>query len=291
MREELVRRNYAETTIRTYLRSVEQFREYAQKRLDDLGPDDMRRYQVYLLENKKLAVGTVVLHISALRFLYVKVLGRRNMKQELPYPKHRKRLPTILSPEEVARLIDSARTLFHRAILMTLYSAGLRRSELCRLKVADIDSGRMMLRVERGKGGVDREVPLSQKLVETLREYYRWMRPQTYLFPGTINNWRVDKPITPKVVWMAVREATERAGIRKRVTPHTLRHCYATHLLESGADLRTIQLLMGHVDIEATTVYLHLSRKHLQATANPLDQLTVSSTAHLEPSRRLHKPA
>ena len=149
----------------------------------------------------------------------------------------------------------------------------------------------MMLRVERGKGGVDREVPLSQKLVETLREYYRWMRPQTYLFPGTINNWRVDKPITPKVVWMAVREATERAGIRKRVTPHTLRHCYATHLLESGADLRTIQLLMGHVDIEATTVYLHLSRKHLQATANPLDQLTVSSTAHLEPSRRLHKPA
>ena len=114
-------------------------------------------------------------------------------------------------------------------MLMTLYSAGLRRSELCPLKVADIDSGRMMLRVERGKGGVDREVPLSQKLVETLRQYYRWMRPQTYLFPGTINNWRVDKPITSKVVWMAVREATERTGIRKRVTPHTLRHCYASH--------------------------------------------------------------
>ncbi len=291
MREELVRRNYAETTIRTYLLSVEQFREYARKRLDHLGPDDMRRYQAYLLENKKLAVGTVVLQVSALRFLYVKVLGRRDMKQELPYPKHRKRLPTILSPDEAALLIDSARTLFHRAMLMTLYSAGLRRSELCRLKVADIDSQRMMLRVERGKGGVDREVPLSQKLLETLREHYRWIRPKTYLFPGTINNWRVDKPITPKVVWMAVREATERAGIHKRVTPHTLRHCYATHLLESGADLRTIQLLMGHVDIEATTVYLHLSQKHLQAAANPLDQLAVSSTAHIERSRRLHKPA
>ncbi len=184
MREELVRRNYAETTISTYLRSVEQFREYARKRLDHLGPDDMRRYQAYLLENKKLAVGTVVLHISALRFLYVKVLGRREMKQELPYPKHRKRLPTILSPEEVARLIDSARTLSHRAMLMTLYSAGLRRAELCRLKVADIDSQRMMLRVERGKGGVDREVPLSQKLLETLREHYRWIRPKRICSPA-----------------------------------------------------------------------------------------------------------
>ena len=282
MREELVRRNYAETTIRTYLRSVEQFREYIRKRLDHLGPDDLRRYQAHLLETKKLAVGTVVLHISALRFLYVKVLGRREMKQDLPYPKERKRLPAILSPDEVRRLIDSARTLSQRAMLMTMYSAGLRRAELCRLKVADIDSQRMMLRVERGKGGVDREVPLSQKLLETLREHYRWMRPKTFLFPGMVGNFRVDKPITPKVVWMAVREATERAGIHKRVTPHTLRHCYATHLLESGADLRTIQLLMGHVDLEATTVYLHLSQKHLQSTPNPLDQLTVSSAARLE---------
>ncbi len=290
MREELVRRNYAETTIRTYLRSVEQFREYARKRLDHLGPDDLRRYQVHLLENKKLAVGTVVLHISALRFVYVKVLGRRDMKQELPYPKERKRLPTILSPDEVRRLIDSARTLSQRAMLMALYSAGLRRSELCRLKVADIDSQRMMLRVERGKGGVDREVPLSQKLLETLREHYRWMRPKTYMFPGMVGNRRVDKPISKRVVWTAVRESTIRAGIRKRVTPHTLRHCFATHLLESGADLRTIQLLMGHVDIEATSVYLHLSRKHLQSTPNPLDQLTVSSMDRIERTAKQLKP-
>ena len=151
------------------------------------------------------------------------------MKQELPYPKERKRLPIILSPDEVARLIDSARTLFHRTMLMTLYSAGLRRSELCRLKVADIDSQRMMLRVERGKGGVDREVPLSQKLLEMLRECYRWMRPKTYLFPGTINNWRVDKPITPKVVWMAVRESD-----RTRRDPEARRTSHAAALLRDA---------------------------------------------------------
>jgi len=286
VREELVRRNYSEATIRNYLQAVGQFRRYFCKRLDHLGPDDLRRYQVHLLENRKLSVGTVGLHICALRFLYVKVLGRQDMKRQLPFPKERKRLPVILSPDEVRRLIDSARTLAQRAMLMTMYSAGLRRAELCRLKVADIDSQRMMLRVENGKGGVDREVPLSQTLLETLREHYRWMRPKTYLFPGMAGNFRVDKPITAKVVWTAVREATQRAGIRKRVTPHTLRHCYATHLLESGADLRTIQLLMGHVDIEATTVYLHLSQKHLRATPNPLDQLTVSTTARIERSSK-----
>ena len=162
---------------------------------------------------------------------------------------------------------------------MTLYSTGLRRAELCRLKVSDIDSKRMMLRVVQGKGGIDREVPLSKKLLAALREYYRWMRPETYLFPGTVNHLRADKPITEKMVWQAVREACTRAGIKKRVTPHTLRHCFATHLLESGADLRSIQMMLGHSDLEATTVYLHLSRRHLQATANPLDQISTSSPA------------
>ena len=159
-------------------------------------------------------------------------------------------------------------------MLMTLYSTGLRRAELCRLKVSDIDSKRMMLRVVQGKGGIDREVPLGKKLLPVLREYYRWMRPQTYLFPGTVNHRRADKPITEKMVWQAVREASTRAGIKKHVTPHTLRHCFATHLLESGADLRSIQMMLGHSDLEATTVYLHLSRRHLQSTANPLDQIS-----------------
>jgi integrase/recombinase XerD len=147
-----------------------------------------------------------------------------------------------------------------------------------------------MLRVERGKGDVDREVPISQKLVETLREYWRWMRPQTYMFPGTADGWRADKPITSKVVWEAVQHAARRAGIEKRVSPHTLRHCFATHMLEGGADLRTIQVLMGHKDIEATTRYLHVSTKRLQAATNPLEKIAVSGPAQRQRSRRLHKP-
>jgi integrase/recombinase XerD len=156
--------------------------------------------------------------------------------------------------------------------------------------VSNIDSQRMMLRIERSKNGVDRDVPLSAKLLETLREYWRWMRPKTYLFPGTRNGWRADKPITPKVIWEAVQQAAKRAGIQKHVTPHTLRHSYATHLLEAGADIRTIQMLLGHADLTHTTVYLHLSQKHLQAAPNPLDHVQVSSTAKLQRSRRLHKP-
>jgi site-specific recombinase XerD len=290
MREELVRRNYAETTIQSYLKAVEHFRRHVDKPLDQLGPDDIRSYHAYLLGDRKLAVNTVVLNICALRFLYIKVLKRRDMKEDLPYPKQRMHLPTILSPGEVAQLIGSARNLYHRTMLMTLYSTGLRRAEMCRLKVSDIDSKRMMLRVEQGKGGIDREVPLSQKLLAALREYYRWMKPQTYLFPGTVNGWRADKPITAKIVWQAVRDASIRAGIKKRVTPHTLRHCFATHLLESGADLRSIQMMLGHSDLEATTVYLHLSRRHLQATANPLEQIPVSNPAQLHRPRRLRKP-
>jgi integrase/recombinase XerD len=147
LREELVRRTYAETTIRSYLHAVEAFRQHVGKRLDHLGPDDLRRYQVYLLEDRKLANGTVVIQISALRFFYIKVLKRRDMKEDLPYPKRLKRLPVVLSQEEVSRLIDCARNLFHRAMLLTMYAAGLRRSELCRLKVSNIDSRRMMLRI------------------------------------------------------------------------------------------------------------------------------------------------
>ena len=290
LREELVRRNYATTTIRAYLKAVEHFADHIGVPIEDVGPDDLRSYHAFLLGTRKLAVNTVVLNICALRFLYIKVLKRRDMKEDLPYPKQRLRLPVILSPDEVAKLIGAAGNLYHRTMLMTLYSTGLRRAELCRLKVADVDSKRMMLRVEQGKGGIDREVPLSNKLLGGLREYYRWMRPEIYLFPGTVNHSRADKPISEKIVWQAVHDATIRAGIKKRVTPHTLRHCFATHLLESGADLRSIQMMLGHSDLEATTVYLHLSRRHLQAAANPLEQIAIPNPANLKLSRRLRKP-
>ena len=291
LHDELVRRHYATTTRESYLKILKAFHRHIRKRLDRVGPEDLRRYQVYLLEERRLAVGTVVAQLAALRFFYLRVLKRREMKEDLPYPKRPRRLPVILSPDEVQRLIAGAQNLFHRTMLMTLYGAGLRRSELLHLKVSDIDSQRMVLRVERGKGGHDREVPLSPTLLAALREYWRWMRPQTYLFPGTRNGWRADKPLTARVVWDAVRFATRAAGIDKHVSPHTLRHSYATHLLEAGADLRTIQVLLGHADLSHTTVYLHLSRRHLQAAPNPLEQLQVPKPVVLHRSRLLRKPS
>ncbi len=290
LHDELVRRHYATTTRESYLKILKAFHRHVGKRLDRVGPDDLRRYQVYLLEERRLAVGTVVAQLAALRFFYLRVLKRREMKEDLPYPKRPRRLPIILSPDEVQRLIAGAQNLFHRTMLMTLYGLGLRRSELLHLKVGDIDSQRMVVRVERGKGGHDREVPLSPTLLAALRDYYRWMRPQTYLFPGTQHGWRADKPLTARVIWDAVRFAARAAGIDKHVSPHTLRHSYATHLLEAGADLRTIQVLLGHADLSHTTVYLHLSRRHLQAAPNPLEQVHVPTPVVLPRSRLLRKP-
>jgi site-specific recombinase XerD len=236
-----------------------------------------------------LAPATVSQYVSALRFLFVKTLRRHFLAEYIPFPKSRKRLPTVLSPEEVTRLIDAACNLYHRTLLMTLYSTAARRAELCRLKVQDIDSQRMMIRINQGKGGRDREVPLSPKLLEILRVYFRWMQPQTFLFPGTVKGVRVDVPITPNVVWLACRQAAQRAGITKRLSPHSLRHSCASHLLEAGADLRTIQVLLGHSRLEHTLIYLHLSPKHLQAIPNPLDALEVSGLEGVQRSRRLKK--
>jgi len=290
LHDELVRRQYSPITVRSYVRIIEHFRRHTGGRLDRLGPDAIRQYHISLLKEGRVSVETVVTHVCALRFFCRHVLRRRNVYEDLPYPKRRDRLPVVLSPEEVQRLIAGAKNLYHRTILLTLYGAGLRRAELCDLKVRNIDSQRMMLRVERGKGGRDREIPLSPTLLATLREYYRWMRPQTYLFPGTRQGWRADAPITSKVVWDAVQYAVRKAGLDKRVTPHTLRHSYATHLLEAGADRRTIQLLLGHADRSHTTVYLHLSRRHLQAAPNPLEQLPVPTPVVLPRSRLLRKP-
>jgi integrase/recombinase XerD len=271
------------------LQAVADFARYFGKPPDKLGPGELRSYQAYLLRERKLAVGTVVAHVSALRFFFRKTLKRRLPLDDIPFPKHPRRLPTILTVEEVAKLIDSARNLLDRTLLMVLYSTGMRNCEVRHLQVKDIDSKSMLIHIQHGKGGRNRYVPLSPKLLETLREYWRWMKPKTWLFPGTVHNWRADKPLTPKVVWDACQFAAQRAGIEKRVYPHRLRHSYATHLLEEGADLRTIQLLLGHVELEHTVVYLHLSRRHLQAFPNPLDAMKVSSLETVHRSRRKHK--
>ncbi len=237
-----------------------------------------------MLKERKLTPGSVINQVAALRFFFVKTLKRHQFREFLPYPRDRRRLPTVLSREEVARLIDSAGTLFRRTLLMTLYATGMRRSELACLKVSDIDSQRMILRAVEGKGGKDRDLPLSPALLETLREYWRWRMPKTYLFPSRDPRRGPEQPISDKTVWIACNEAAHCAGIRKRVTPHTLRHSWATHLLEAGTDLRTIQVLLGHGDLETTAQYLHLSQRHLQTVTNPLDGLVLSSIANISRS-------
>jgi integrase/recombinase XerD len=184
MLDELQRRNYSPSTVRSYISAVEDFARYFGRSPYRLGPDHIRQYQAHLFRDRKLLAGTITIRTCALRFLYVKTLKRPYLHEHIPFPKRPRSLPTVLSPEEVERLIASAKNLMHRAMLMTLYATGLRRSELCQLKVTDIDSQRMVIRVRQGKGARDRDVLLSSKLLETLREYWRWMKPKTYLFPG-----------------------------------------------------------------------------------------------------------
>jgi integrase/recombinase XerD len=278
MVEELQRRNYSAATIRGYVLAIKQFADYFGKPPDRLGATHIQRFQWYLLQERKLAPVTVEIRMSALRFFFKKMLKRRDIHfDDLPFPKTPRKLPTVLSREEVGRMIDETTNLMHRTILMVLYGTGVRRTELSLLKVTDIDSKRMVIHIRQGKGSCDRDVPLSPKLLEALREYWRWKKPKIYLFPSTPGKRGVEEPMSDKVVWWAVREAARRAGITRKIGPHTFRHSFATELLEGGTDLRTIQLLMGHARLEDTTLYLHLSRRHLEMTINPLDQLPVQN--------------
>lgn len=276
MLEELQRRNYSQETTRSYIHAVKQFAEYFGKSPQQLGAEEIRRYQLYLLNEKKYAAGTVKIHISALRFLYKKVLKRRDLAfDDLVYPKRPKKLPVVLSPEEVARLIEATTNPMHRAMLMVLYGTGIRRTEASLLRVSDIDSQPMVLHIRQGKGSRDRDVPLSRRLLEALREYWRWRKPKDFLFPSSAGHPDQERPISDKTVWHVCKGAAKRAGIQKTIGPHTLRHSFATHHMEAGTDLRTIQLLLGHAHLEHTTVYLHLSHRHLHAATSPLDQLAI----------------
>ena len=276
MLDELERRNYSQTTRRAYLSGVADFARHFGRSPDQLGLEHIRDYQLHLFRVRHLTANTIGVRLAALRFLYVTVLKRPWTVVDTPYPKRPHALPTVLSQEEVARLIDSALTPLHRIVLMTLYATGLRRAEVARLQIKDIDTQRMVIHVLGGKGRKDRDVMLSPTLLDALRGYWRSLkpRPRTWLFPG--GRWHNDihQPMSEKVVWYACAQAARRSGLDKPVHPHTLRHCFATHLLEAGVDLRTIQLLLGHSDLKATTVYLHLSHRHLQQTVSPLDRLS-----------------
>jgi integrase/recombinase XerD len=283
MLEELQRRNYSENTTRCYIRTVEEFARRFNRPPDRLGPRHIREYQAELFQKRKLSPGSVTRYLAALRFFYTKTLKKAWSIAETPYPKRAFHLPSILSQEEVTRLIDAARPPLHRTLLMTLYATGVRNAELTHLKVSDIDSQRRVVHIQGGKGRRDRDVMLSPKLLEELRAHWHRLhrKPSTWLFPGNRLH-SGDQPIDTKTVWHACQNAAQRAGIKKKVHPHTLRHCFATHHLEAGADLRTIQILLGHGDLKETTIYLHLSQRHLHATPSPLDSLKLKDTSPQE---------
>jgi integrase/recombinase XerD len=283
MLEELERRNYSQATVRTYVDAIRRFAAHFHRSPDHLGPLEIREYQLHLYQ-RKLHPQTIRVHTAALRFFYRKVLHQRLSADDLPLPKLlRRQIPIVLSPDEVTRMIDATPNLRHRTILMTLYSTGMRRSELCHLRPEDIDKERMVVRIRQGKGGKDREVPLSPKLLEQLRTYYRSVKVRNgWMFPS-LQARRPDQPITQKAVWHACREATRRAGITKAVHPHTLRHSFATHLFDSGAELPVIQTLLGHSDPRDTMIYLHLATRKLREAPNPLEMLNLRSAQGREP--------
>lgn len=283
--DELERRNYSHATAHAYVGAIRRFAEHFHRSPDQLGIEQVREYALFLLQQRKVRPRTLLVQMSALRFLFLKVLKRGWSRDDLPLPRSvRRQTPVVLSPEEVARLIDAAPNLRYRTILMTLYGTGMRRSELCHLRPEDINKERMVIHIRQGKGGKDREVPLSPKLREQLRTYYRSVRRRNgWLFPsGQVR--RRQEPITDKTVWHACETATRRAGITKAVHPHTLRHSFATHLYDSGADLPVIQDLLGHADPRDTMVYVHLSTRKLQSAPNPLEAIVLAGSTGTEPA-------
>jgi len=278
MLEELQRRNYCAGTIRLYLQHVAAFAQHFHRSPDQLGAEEIRQYQLFLIQEKKLAWSSYNQIVCALRFFYAKTLKRQFLLSDIPFPRKVQRLPLILSQEEVARILTAPAHLKSRALLMTIYAAGLRRSEVARLRVRDIDSARMTITIRQGKGQSDRVVMLSPVLLDTLREYWRSQKPKEWLFPGS----NPGQPISGNDVFLVFHNAVRRAGISKQVCPHSLRHSFATHLLESGTDLRTIQILLGHRSLKTTSRYLHVSQQQVRATASPLDSLNLTK----EPSEK-----
>ena len=268
MIEDMQVRNLSSQTQATYVQQVSLFARHFNKSPEALGPDEIRSYQVYLTNEKKLAPSSIIIAVAALRFLY-KVTLRKDWRLEeiIPTPKKPQKLPIVLSPEEVLRFLACVRNIKHRTILTTCYAAGLRVSEAICLKVTDIDSERMVIRVEQGKGRKDRYVMLSTNLLQTLRDWWRVDKPKGWLFPGDL----VGSHIGRHTVEWACQKAHRRCRIPKPITPHCLRHAFAVHLLESDTDVRTIQLLLGHRSLATTANYLRIAATKVCSTKSPLD--------------------
>jgi site-specific recombinase XerD len=285
MMEDMQIRNLSANTQAAYVLQVSQFARHFSKSPAELSAEDVRTYQVYLTNEKKLAPSSITIAISAIRFLYKVTLKRDwNLADAIPTCKAPQKLPTVLSPEEVRQFLDSVTSTKHRAILTTCYGAGLRITEAVHLKPDAIDSKRMVLKVEQGKGQKDRYVMLSPQLLETLRNYWRVVRPTDWLFPGD----QPGRPITRFAVECACQSARRMSGIGKPVTPHSLRHAFAVHLLESGTDVRTIQLLLGHRSLATTARYLRIATSKVCSTASPLDLLPRATVVAPKPPAPPH---
>jgi integrase/recombinase XerD len=268
MIEDMKVRNLSPVTQRCYVHAVTKFARHFNRSPGRLGLAEVREYQVHLTSTV-ISWASFNVAVCALRFFYGVTLGRPAMIERIPYARKRRQLPVILSAEEVARFLAAVPSRKHRTALMTAYAAGLRVSEVVRLKIADIDSSRMLIRVEQGKGGRDRYIMLSPQLLVVLRAYWREARPEHWLFSGQDES----RPLDASVLQAACRTARERAKLGKPVTVHTLRHCFATHLLEAGTDIRTIQVLLGHRDLSTTARYTHVAATTIGNVISPFDRL------------------
>jgi len=275
--EDMQLRGLAPTTQRSYLHYVSDYAKFYNTSPEHLDLEAVRQYELYLLHEKKLSPESINLFVSSAQFLYLTTLEMPWGKECFPRVRRAHKLPVVLSPEEVSQFFESVPSLKYRAALMTCYGAGLRISEAVALKVSDIDSSRMLLRIEEGKGRKDRYVMLSPRLLAVLRCYWRAARPKDYLFPS----WRQKRHLSSTALSVACREASQNCGLAKRITAHTLRHSFATHLLENGTDTRVIQVLLGHSRIDTTARYTHVSAQVVAHTLSPLDAL-----ASLKPKPR-----
>jgi site-specific recombinase XerD len=274
-------RNYADKTIKAYVAGVARLAQHFKRSPDMLGPQEIRDFQLELLR-RRVSWSQFNQTVCGLRLFYSVTLGRPEQLPYIPYGKKPKTLPTILSPEEVVRFLDAAKPGRDRVLFQTAYACGLRLSELIHFQVADIDSARMVVIVRQGKGRKDRLVPLSTQLRDVLRAYWREYRPRPWLFLGS----DPAQPLCPNTVQRACQKVVRRAGLTKPTSLHTLRHCFATHMLEAGIDLRTLQAIMGHTSLQTTARYLHVSNQHLRQTPSLLERLMLPTVTPLTQEER-----
>jgi site-specific recombinase XerD len=277
MIDDMTLRNLAPRTIQAYVERVADFTRHFGISPEHLGPDQIRTYLLHLAQQRRVSWSHFNQTRSALRFLYRVTLARDWVVEGVVCPKQPRKLPVVLSLDEVAQFFAAITNLKHRAILITAYAAGLRVSEVVGLRCDDIDSRRMVIRLRQAKGRKDRYVMLSPRLLTLLRSYWKAVRPKDYLFPGR----HPDRPIAPRTVQLVCQTALSVSGLKKRVSPHTLRHSFATHLLEGGTDLRTIQILLGHRSLNSTARYTHVATAALRSTRSPLDRLELSPDGRL----------